>query len=309
MLRRLVLVLSPLLAVHLFGAEPELEFSGLVVADGHTRLALTDKTKRTTDWVEPGGETSGYRVVSYDAKENSVTLRKDGRDYQVPLNTAKVADATVAPPASATLEAVSVPIHNNLRQLAAAAKQFQLEHGGAAPTYADLVGPDKTIKQLQPVDGENYTALAFGAEMPLAVTTAHGASISLETSPALVANAAGPAPIATTSGAASSIAPQSSVITVAPAPANAPAVVAVANPPPVAPVAGSSTATAPGMAAGSPVMPTAPLAPTGITYTIQSGDTLAKIAARTGLSVEQLQTLNPGANATALQPGESIRIR
>jgi hypothetical protein len=50
-------------------------------------------------------------------------------------------------------------ILNNLRQLAAAADQFFLENGVAKVKLEQLVGPDKYIKKLNPVDGEDYSKL------------------------------------------------------------------------------------------------------------------------------------------------------
>jgi LysM repeat protein len=44
-------------------------------------------------------------------------------------------------------------------------------------------------------------------------------------------------------------------------------------------------------------------------YTIQSGDTLASIAAKTGTTVTSLEKLNPGIKPTALRVGEKIRVQ
>ena len=52
-------------------------------------------------------------------------------------------------------------IQNNLRMLAAAADQFYLDHGATTATYDDLVGPDKLVKAITPVEGEDYHALDF----------------------------------------------------------------------------------------------------------------------------------------------------
>ena len=43
-------------------------------------------------------------------------------------------------------------------------------------------------------------------------------------------------------------------------------------------------------------------------YVVQSGDTFGTIAAKTGVSVERLQALNPGVSTNALQVGQKIRI-
>jgi LysM repeat protein len=45
------------------------------------------------------------------------------------------------------------------------------------------------------------------------------------------------------------------------------------------------------------------------TYTIQSGDTLASIAVKTGTSVARLEQLNPGVDPTALRVGQTIRVQ
>lgn len=68
---------------------------------------------------------------------------------------------------------------NNLRQLAAAADQFMLENARPSASYADLVGPDKYVKRLMSIDGEDYTALSFDQSgAPLTVTTQNGVSAS-----------------------------------------------------------------------------------------------------------------------------------
>lgn len=43
-------------------------------------------------------------------------------------------------------------------------------------------------------------------------------------------------------------------------------------------------------------------------YVIQSGDTLGGVAAKYNTTVDQLLTLNPGVDPSALQPGERIRV-
>jgi LysM repeat protein len=45
------------------------------------------------------------------------------------------------------------------------------------------------------------------------------------------------------------------------------------------------------------------------TYTVQSGDTLASIAAKTGTTVATLEQLNHGVDPTALRVGEKIRVQ
>jgi len=44
-------------------------------------------------------------------------------------------------------------------------------------------------------------------------------------------------------------------------------------------------------------------------YTVQQGDTLSRIAARTGVSLTTLETLNPSVNPDALHPSQRLRLR
>ena len=44
-------------------------------------------------------------------------------------------------------------------------------------------------------------------------------------------------------------------------------------------------------------------------YTVQTGDTFGSIAARVGITVGQLQSLNPGVSSNALQVGQKLRIK
>ena len=48
---------------------------------------------------------------------------------------------------------------------------------------------------------------------------------------------------------------------------------------------------------------------TARTYTVQSGDTLGVIAAKTGTTVARLEQLNPGIEPTALRVGQKIRVQ
>lgn len=47
----------------------------------------------------------------------------------------------------------------------------------------------------------------------------------------------------------------------------------------------------------------------GSFYTVRAGDTPSVIAARTGVSVATLLSLNPGVSATSLQIGQRLRLR
>jgi len=51
-----------------------------------------------------------------------------------------------------------------------------------------------------------------------------------------------------------------------------------------------------------------PKATTGRTYTIKPGDALSVIADQTGVSIPELQRLNPGLDARALRVGRKLRL-
>lgn len=44
-------------------------------------------------------------------------------------------------------------------------------------------------------------------------------------------------------------------------------------------------------------------------YVVQTGDTFGTIASKEGISVTQLQALNPGVSSNALQVGQKLRVR
>ena len=73
-------------------------------------------------------------------------------------------------------------VMNNLRQLAAAADQHYLESGTTTATYDQLVGPQKYIKALNPVAGENYRALRFQRGQPIRVRLQDGKTVQYPSS-------------------------------------------------------------------------------------------------------------------------------
>jgi type IV pilus assembly protein PilA len=66
---------------------------------------------------------------------------------------------------------------NNLSQLHAAAERHYLEHGVDTAAYDDLVGPDKYIRRIVPVAGEDYRQLTFKQGQPLRVRLPSGRAI------------------------------------------------------------------------------------------------------------------------------------
>jgi hypothetical protein len=197
------------------GAEADIQFAGVVTAEGKTRIALTDKAQKSTTWVEPGQKFQDFTVARYDEKEEAVYLKRGGRETRLVLAAPKTTEArptseiapavTPAAPA-AQAAAIATTIRSNLRQLATAARQVQAERGVDNVAYTDLVGPDKLIKDLKPVAGENYSTINFGPNVTaVSVTTSGGAIVTYDMPPAAapattVAAPAAPAAPATAPG-------------------------------------------------------------------------------------------------------------
>jgi LysM repeat protein len=208
---RALVVLGFLVALRAASAadQPALEFSGVLVADGKTKIALTDKATGTTTWLEPGKDFHGYVIARYDAKADSVVLKKNGQEYPLTLVAAKVAPNAATP---AALVPAAAPV------------------ASTPPTSAEVA----------------LTPTGQTASTPATPNT----------------------------GAAA-----------------------------------NNTATPPTQTAVNiSVTPPAVAADPG--YVTKEGDTLTKISAATGLSLERLQELNPGVNPTALlKGGDPIRTR
>ena len=278
-------LLASAIGLPLGAAEIGIELSGILTTGGNTRLALTDTEKNVTTWVQPGDEFKGFVVARFDPQGEAVFLRKGAQETRLGLVSPKTLDATSSPPpavGTATPAAnQAIAIQSNLRQLAAAARQYQARHNVTTVGYNDLVGPDKLIRELKPVAGEDYSTLNFGPNVTgVNVTTQDGMTISLDLNPGAVApvsaraHQAGPAP-------------------------TDPA----ANPPPAA-------RPAPPANVSIQVLTPTGRQPASPSYTIQGGDTWQKISDTTGVSVGQLKQLNPAIlEGSALPAGQTIRIR
>ena len=79
---------------------------------------------------------------------------------------------------------IGVPVYelqgavlNNLRQINAARKQYELEHGHPATSLSELVGPKGYIRTVRTVGGEDYTDLPMAGTDVLSVTTPDGVNV------------------------------------------------------------------------------------------------------------------------------------
>lgn len=83
--------------------------------------------------------------------------------------------------ASARRKYVENVILNNLRQLDGAAIQFCLENRVKTMKLDQIVGPDKLIKKLTPVDGEDYSKLDLTEGVtPWKIVSASGVTVTFD---------------------------------------------------------------------------------------------------------------------------------
>lgn len=292
-----------------YGAEPSITFSGVLTSGDTTYVALTDTATRSTRWVQTGEEFNGYAIARYDATSDAVFLRKGADEIRLPLALAKTVEPTRSAPANPgattpNATAIAAAVRANLRLLATAGQQLRSRLGVASVSYNDLVGPGKPISSLAPVAGETYSTLNFSPDVTaISVTTSDGATVTLDLQPPITRPATGvesnppatpvpPGPV--TAGTAPTSAP----------PANTPAT--TGKQPPPATESQTVAAQPPNVDEKRPATGRQPPSPS---YTVQGGDTLQSIAIANGVSLQQLQELNPTLHGSSLRPGETIRIR
>jgi hypothetical protein len=92
--------------------------------------------------------------------------------------------AATKPLASLTLGVphyeVQRAILSNLRLIAAARDQFQSENKRSPDSVRELVGPNRYVKRLRTIGGEDYSTLSFVAGQPLTVTTPDGTTVTYD---------------------------------------------------------------------------------------------------------------------------------
>jgi type IV pilus assembly protein PilA len=128
--------------------------------------------------------TQGLVSVRTNLPDGILTVSHGNQSAKSTLVAAPVAAvglmAAMAIPAFQKVRAESQhkAVLNNLRQLSAAADQYYLENGKSEATLADLVGPDKYIKALVPVAGEDYSAVVLKQGATMRVRLSDGRVIS-----------------------------------------------------------------------------------------------------------------------------------
>jgi RNA polymerase sigma factor (sigma-70 family) len=138
----------------------------------------------------PPIETPRHSQVIASLRQDNLSLKAEVARLNADVSrlnsaTQRVVQRSAANPSTPSMAAINVSsIHkatlNNLRQIAAAREQFQLEYGRPPTSVDELVGETKYIRRLVPVDGENYTGLSMLPNQPLIVVTASGLTITYD---------------------------------------------------------------------------------------------------------------------------------
>ena len=173
--------LLPLLVILVLSGVPasraEIEFTGVVSGPQSTRVYLSDSATTAASWLSIGESFSGYVIARFEPATNTLVLTRNGTELRLRLKDAAVARGTepVPEPDPATVDRA---VLNNLRQIAAAAQQYFLENGVDRVTLDRLVGPDRYIKELRVVAGEDYSKLELAQGGTLTMTLSNGHTIS-----------------------------------------------------------------------------------------------------------------------------------
>ena len=155
------------------GVDTGIQFTGYVRDEKGLTLALKNTASGYAKWVAIGQEFEDYTVRRLDEKTDILTVAKGGAEFQLPLTVSKVKLADTEPPPE-----IKKKIMNNLRQLSAAADQFYLENGVSRTSFEQLVGPTKYVKEINPVDGEDYRGIQFEQGKEMQTRTSKGYVIS-----------------------------------------------------------------------------------------------------------------------------------
>lgn len=144
----------------------------------------------------PAPETPRHSQMIADLRKENLALRSEAAALKAA--NAKLAAPTpppmaprpaVAAPATASLDPVIQAVRvssqqkamlSNLRMVSAALKYFEQVNKRPPSSIHELVGADKYIKQLVPVDGEDYSRLTLVPGQLLTLTTANGLTVTLD---------------------------------------------------------------------------------------------------------------------------------
>lgn len=118
-----------------------------------------------------------------DSQQTIAQLRRENAELRADVD--RLTDAArdllaklaAPPPVTAVVVQQREAMLSNLRKLAASADQFALQNRRLPASLDDVVGPNRYLKELNVINGEDYSQLSFSAE-DLVLTLADGATVS-----------------------------------------------------------------------------------------------------------------------------------
>jgi hypothetical protein len=63
----------------------DIEFVGILATSQSTRFALGDTATGKTEWLMAGDRFAGYTLATFDAKQDTLVLQRDGTELRVRL--------------------------------------------------------------------------------------------------------------------------------------------------------------------------------------------------------------------------------
>jgi RNA polymerase sigma factor (sigma-70 family) len=162
--------------------------SGLLAFGAGTYVGLTRNLETP---VPPAIETPAHSRKIASLREGNLALQAEVARLSADVSRLTLTNAELSKPrAAAPVVAKNTSLlqessmHkatlNNLRQLAAARDQFMLDHGRPAASLDELVGENKYIRRLVPVDGENYHGISLLPNQPMTVVNGSGSSVTFD---------------------------------------------------------------------------------------------------------------------------------
>jgi len=142
-----------------------------------TAVEIQDQSKLIASLRE-----NNRQLVTELDKLNADVARLNAANSELAAKQATPPPTAKSPNIGGTLYELQGAILNNLRQIDAARKQYQLEKGHAASSIHDLVGVGRYIKTVRTVGGEDYSALSMSPGGLLTVTTPDGVSVTFDPS-------------------------------------------------------------------------------------------------------------------------------
>jgi len=139
---------------------------------------------------QPAQASAAMRRENQRLTDEVSALQADIARLNAAAETDRATAAVAAQRIAALTKAVSkspnigVPVYelqgailNNLRQISAARKQYELELGHPAKSLSELVGPKGYLRTVRTVGGEDYTDLPMAGTEVLSVTTPDGVNV------------------------------------------------------------------------------------------------------------------------------------